>query len=76
MKYNFQLTLENDNDPLVQNIAFRASTLQATKVFYALAFALVFSDCDTLTLYCGEQELYKCSFNHRDQIPTFTKSEV
>ena len=73
MKFDFQLTFEKSERPLIQNVSFRASNLQAQKVFYALAFALVYSDVDTLTLFCGEQELYKCNFNHRDQIPTITK---
>lgn len=73
MKFDCQLTFEKSETPLVQNVSFRASSIQAQRVFYALAFALVYSDVDTLTLFVGEKVLYKCEFNHRDQIPTFTK---
>jgi hypothetical protein len=72
MKFDCQLTFEKSEAPLVQNVCFRASSIQAKKVFYALAFALVYSDCDIMTLFVGEKALFKCEFNHRDQIPTFT----
>ena len=53
MKSNFCITLEKSSKPLVQNIEFYGSRLQANRVFYALAYALCISDYERITLFLG-----------------------
>lgn len=57
MKSNFCITLEKSSKPLVQNIEFYGSRLQANRVFYALAYALCISDYERITLFLGENSL-------------------
>lgn len=65
MKYNFCITLEFSSSPLVRNIEFYGSRLQADRAFYALSFALPLSDCESVTLFCGEKEVSRTTFTNK-----------
>ena len=64
MKHNFCITLHFVEPDTIYNIEFKGSLLQAHRAFYALSFALPLSRCEELTLFQGEHQISKTTFNH------------
>lgn len=57
MKFNFCIVLEKINVPYVQNLEFYGSLTQAKRLFSSLSYALVASDYEKITLFCGQNSI-------------------
>lgn len=73
MKHNFCITLlyrkrENETSQKITNIEFYGSLLQAHRAFYGLSFALPLSDCESITLFQGENQISRTTFTHSQKV--------